>query len=108
MVKKNRTAVLSVESGACFLRWAGAPQQAYEQLRATALAGGETELFQQCGMSLLVFRQGASAVRLCTVSRVRAPVRAGQFMLEQLLGELRIAGHPHGSEQDGQMKEASI
>lgn len=108
MVKKNRTAVLSVESGACFLRWAGAPQRAYEQLRATALAGGETELFQQCGMSLLVFRQGASAVRLFTVSRVRAPVRAGQFMLDQLLGELRIAGYLHGSEQDGQMKEASI
>jgi len=108
LVKKNRTAVLSVETDACFLRWAGASQQAYEQLRATALAGGETELFQQCGMSLLVFRQGVSAVRLFTVSRVRAPVRAGQFMLEQLLSELRIVGHLHGSVQTGQMKEASI
>jgi len=106
--KKNRTAVFSVESGACFLRWAGALQQAYEQLRATALAVGETEFFQQCGMSLLVFGQGASAVRLFTVSRVRAPVRAGQFMLEQLLSELRIVGHQHGSVQAGQMKEASI
>lgn len=108
MVKKNRTAVLNVESGACFLRWAGAPQQAYEQLRATALAGGETELFQQCGMSLLVCRQRASGVWLSAVSRVRAPVRAGQFMVEQLLSELGIAGHLHGSVQDGQMKEASL
>ena len=33
---------------------------------------------------------------------------AGQFMLEQLLSELRIVGHLHGSVQTGQMKEASI
>jgi hypothetical protein len=90
------------------LQWAGAPQQAYEQLRATALAGGETELFQQCGMSLLVFKTEGSAVRLFAVSRVRAPVRAGQFMLEPLLSELGIAGHLHLSVQAGQMKEALI
>jgi hypothetical protein len=29
-------------------------------------------------------------------------------MLEQLLSELGIAGHLHGSVQAGQMKEASI
>lgn len=108
MVKKNRTADVGVDSGSCFLQWAGAPQQAYEQLRATALAGGETELFQQCGMSLLVFKEGTSSVQLFTISRVRAPVRAGQFMLEPLLSELGIARHPRVSVQVGQLKEASI
>jgi hypothetical protein len=108
LVKKNRSAEVSVDSGSCFLQWAGAPQQAYEQLRATALVGGATELFQQCGMSLLVFKKGGSAVRLFAVSRVRAPLRAGQFMLEPLLSELGITGYPRVSVQAGQMKEASI
>lgn len=108
MVKKNRNAGVSVDPGSCFLQWAGSAQQAYEQLRATALAGGETELFQQRGMSLLVYKVGASPVRLFTISRVRAPVRAGQFMLEPLLSELGIARHLHLSVQAGQMKEASI
>jgi hypothetical protein len=108
LLKKNRNAVVGVDSEACFLRWAGVPQQVYEQLRATALAGGETEPFQQCGMSLLVFRDGVSAVRLFTVSRIRAPLRAGQFVLEHLLSDLCIAGGLHGSVQAGQMEEASI
>jgi hypothetical protein len=99
--------VVSSDSGSGFLQWAGAPQQAYEQLRAAALRGGDTELFQQWGMSL-VCRERACALGLWTVKRVRAPVRAGQLVLEHLLSELCIAGRPCRSMPVAQMKEVSL
>jgi len=107
VVKKNQREVVGSDSGSGFLQWAGAPQQAYEQLRATALRGGETQLFQQWGMSV-VCRERARALGLWTVKRVRAPVRAGQLVLEHLLSELRIAGRPCRSVPVGQMKEESL
>ena len=91
------------------MQWGGAPQQAYEQLRAIALAGGETGMFGQRGMSLLLRGKGGSSVRSFVVSRVRAPVRAGQFLLEPFLWELGVAGRvrlrEHGA---ARRKEGSL
>lgn len=90
------------------MRWAGAPQQAYEQLRAIALAGGPTGMFQQCGMSVLLAGKGGSSVRSFAVSRVRAPVRAGQFLVEPFLSELGIPGRLRLSGHGRQAKEGSV
>jgi len=64
-------------------------------------------MFQQRGMSLLLAGKGGPSVRSFAVSRMRAPVRAGQFLVEPFLSELGIPGRLRLSGHDGQVKEGS-
>lgn len=73
-----------------FLTWGGESQLLYERLRVVALSGGDTRPFEERGMSLFTPGYFKVPMPFCTVKRVRAPVRSGDFGLKELLLELRI------------------
>ncbi len=78
-----------------FLSWGGQPQQTYEQFRWIALnegdvpSGNKINLFKEWGMTLFM-PEHQGPIRFWPVKRVRAPVRAGDFSLSELLFELGI------------------
>ena len=75
-----------------FLTWGGESQHLYERLRAEALSGHDTRSFEDWGMSLFIPGYFKRPLSFWTVRRLRAPVRAGEFSLKELLLELGIIG----------------
>jgi len=91
-----------------FLFWEGGPQQVYEYFRSNALNGADIQLFEKWGMTLLVPEYFRSPLQFWTIKRVRAPVRAGEFALKELLFELGILSSSSQSEQEIQFMEACL
>mgnify|MGYP005841210479 CR=1 FL=1 len=91
-----------------FLFWGGRPQQVYEYLRSNALNGVDIQLFEEWGMTLVVSEYYRNPLQFWTIKRVRAPVRAGEFALKELLFELGILSSSSQSEQEIQFMEACL
>jgi hypothetical protein len=87
-----------------FLSCGREPQLLYEQFRLLALDGGDVpegtgfSLFKKWGMTLFLY--GYCKGSFWTVTRVRAPVRAGDFSLKELLLELGIQSGVSQSQKD--------
>jgi hypothetical protein len=75
-----------------FFTWGGEPQHLYERLRAEALSGNDTRSFEDWGMNLFIPGYFKRPLSFWTVKRLRAPVRAGEFSLKELLLELGLIG----------------
>lgn len=95
-----------------FLSWGREPQLVYEQFRLLALDGGdipdgtEFSLFRKWGMALFMY--GYCKGSFWTVTRVRAPVRAGDFSLKELLVELGILSGVSHVQKDITKKEICL
>jgi len=95
-----------------FLSWGGEPQPVYEQFRSIALDGGDEidekgfSLFKKWGMTLFLY--GYCKGSFWTITRVRAPVRAGDFSLKELLLELGILRGVSQLQKDIAKKEVCL
>ena len=89
-----------------FLLCAGEPGVRYERLRVEALEGGHSDEFRRWGMTSLVPEYSTAGGRLWTVRRVRAPRRAGEVVVEELLRELGILSAPWASAVVARSEEA--
>lgn len=107
-VKKNRGTKAMLDPAATFVQRAGVPQRMYEQLRQSALEGEQSGPFGLLGMSLLLPEHGGCPVGLWTVTRVRAPVRAGEMALEQLLAQTDICDRLGRSTPAVEVKEGLL
>jgi hypothetical protein len=108
-VKKNSSeARAMLEPDTAFLQHAGAPQRMYEQLRHMALEGDQSGPFELWGMSLLLPEHAGCPVGLWTVTRVRAPIRAGEMALEQLLAQTGICDRLRRSTPSVELKEGLV
>ena len=97
-----------------FLSWGREPQLVYEQFRLLALDGGDVpegtgfSLFETWGMTLFLPEYYKGSVPFWTVKRVRAPVRAGDFSLKELLLELGILSGVSQSQKDITKQEVCL
>ncbi len=95
-----------------FLSCGREPQLVYEQFRLLALDGGDVpegtgfSLFRKWGMALFLY--GYCKESFWTVTRVRAPVRAGDFSLKELLLELGILSGVSQSQKDITKQEVCL
>lgn len=95
-----------------FLSWGREPQFVYEKFRSIALDGGDEpdetgfSLFKKWGMTLFLY--GYCKGSFWTVTRVRAPVRAGDFSLKELLVELGILSDVSCVQKDNTKKEICL
>ncbi len=95
-----------------FLSCGRESQLVYEQFRLLALDGSDVpegtgfSLFKKWGMTLFLY--GYCKGSFWTVTRVRAPVRAGDFSLKELLLELGILSGVSQSQKDIIKKEVCL
>ncbi len=89
-----------------FHQCAGAPGRLYERLRLAALNGEDTGVFCRCGMTLIVPEYHAAGGQLWTVHRLRAPRRAGELALKELLSEMGVLSGLCGTPVVAEAKEA--
>ena len=78
----------------------------YERLRVEALRGADSDEFRRWGMTNLVPEYSAAGGRLWTVRRVRAPIRAGEASVQELLRELGVLSGLCGSAVVAEGEEA--
>ncbi len=94
------------ESRPLFHQCAAAPGRLYERLRLAALNREDTGAFCRCGMTLVVPEYSAAGGQLWTVHRLRAPRRAGELALKDLLSELGVLSGLCGMAVVAEAKEA--
>ena len=97
-----------------FLFWGGESQHLYEQFRSIALKEGYITngvvfgLFEKWGMTLFLPEYFKGLMPFWTVKRVRAPVRAGDFSLKELLLEFGILSGVSQSQKDITKQEVCL
>ena len=89
-----------------FLQCAGEPGALYERLRVDALRGADNDEFRRWGMTSLAPEYSAVGRRLWTVRRLRAPMRAGEVSVQELLRELGVLSGLCGSAVVAEREEA--